>query len=156
MIMLALQLAPDLDIDAEVSAELERAAARMVIAAGLGDLLDEEPEVTLRLVGDGEIRELNRSYRGRDAATDVLAFAIREGPAGEALPSLLGDIVISVDTAARQARGSLSAELLHLFAHGLCHLLGYDHQSDREEAEMNARARRLLAEARREGEVGPA
>jgi probable rRNA maturation factor len=154
--MLALQLAPDLDIDAEVSAELERAAARMVIAAGLGDLLDEEPEVTLRLVGDGEIRELNRSYRGRDAATDVLAFAIREGPAGEALPSLLGDIVISVDTAARQARGSLSAELLDLFAHGLCHLLGYDHQSDREETEMNARARRLLAEARREGEVGPA
>jgi len=134
---------------------LERRVARMVRAAGLAAGGDEL-EATLRLTDDVTIRELNRVYRARDKPTDVLAFAQREGEGGGLHPQLLGDIVISVDTAARQARRGLERELLFLAAHGLCHLLGYDHASDAEEAEMNARMGALLREAARPGRVKPA
>ena len=76
-------------------------------------------EVGLRLTTDKEIRVLNREFRNKDKATDVLAFAQREGPAGALHPELLGDIVISVDTARKQAKRGLAAELLHLASHGL-------------------------------------
>ena len=99
-------------------------------------------DVSLRLTDDAEIRELNRDYRGKDKPTDVLAFAQQEGPAAAA--DLLGDIVISVPTARRQAKRGLHAELLHLLAHGFCHLLGYDHNTDAKEREMNARAAELI------------
>jgi probable rRNA maturation factor len=124
-------------------ARMARAAAR---AAGRPDY-----EVALRLVSDPEMRVLNREYRGKDKPTDVLAFAQQEGPA--AADDVLGDLVISVDTARRQAKRGLYAELLHLASHGLCHLLGYDHRDDAEEREMNARAAALRAEARRRGRV---
>ena len=64
--------------------------------------------------------------------------------------------MISVETARRQARRGLAAELLHLASHGLCHLLGYDHRDDDEEAEMNARAAALRREGARRGRVKPA
>ena len=83
----------------------------------------------------------------------MLAFAQREGPAAAIHPGLLGDVVISVDTARRQARHGLYRELLHLASHGLCHLLGYDHRDDAEEREMNARAAALRAEAARRGRI---
>lgn len=88
-------------------------------------------ELTLVLTDDAAIQVLNRDYRGKDKATDVLSFAQLEGetvPVGEAL--VLGDVVISVDTARRQARAlghSLEVELRRLFVHGLLHLLGHDH-----------------------------
>ena len=113
-------------------------------------------EVALRLVDDRAIRALNRAYRAKDKPTDVLAFAQREAPGAAAAPGapeLLGDVVISIDTARRQARRGLYAELLHLASHGLCHLLGYDHRDDAEERVMNARAAALRAEARRRGRV---
>jgi probable rRNA maturation factor len=110
-------------------------------------------EVALRLTGDEAIRELNRDYRGKDKPTDVLAFAQREGEAGRLHPELLGDIIISVPTAARQAKRGLAAELVHLASHGLCHLLGYDHRDDAEERTMNARAAALRREGRRTGRV---
>lgn len=143
----------------------ERRVARMVRAAGLGDAARErgpggagepELEVTLRLTDDATIRELNRVYRRKDRPTDVLAFAQREGEGGSLHPNVLGDIVISVDTAERQARRGLEQELLFLAAHGLCHLIGYDHATDAEEAEMNARMRLLLDESARTGRVRPA
>ncbi len=137
---------------------LDRRVARMVRAAGLADANGGavELEVTLRLTDDAAIRELNRMYRGLDRPTDVLAFAQREGVGGGLHPSVLGDIVISVETAARQARRGLEREVLFLAAHGLCHLLGYDHDTDAEEAEMNARMAALLREAARPGRVRPA
>ncbi|MCW5802636.1 MAG: rRNA maturation RNase YbeY [Deltaproteobacteria bacterium] len=110
-------------------------------------------EVAVRLTTDAAIRELNRDYRGKDKPTDVLAFAQREGPAAELHPELLGDLVISVETARRQARRGLPAELLHLASHGLCHLLGYDHRDDDEERVMNARAAGLRKVARATGRV---
>ena len=83
----------------------------------------------------------------------MLAFAHREGPAAELHPELLGDIVISVETAREQAKQGLHAELLHLASHGLCHLLGYDHRDDEEERVMNARAAVLRGEAKRRGRI---
>jgi len=110
-------------------------------------------EVALRLTTDAEIKALNRDYRAKNKPTDVLAFAQREGPGGTLHPHLLGDIVISVETARRQAKRGLATELLHLASHGLCHLLGYDHRDDAEEAEMNARATALRKEGARRGRV---
>jgi len=122
---------------------LLRCADRMVRAVGLaegGGAL----ELSLRLTGDPEMRALNRQYRQKDRATDVLAFPQREGDGAQLAGAELGDVVISVSTAARQAKGTLLSELCHLLAHGLCHLLGYDHRDDDEEAVMNARAKALL------------
>ena len=83
---------------------------------------------TVALVGDARMRKLNDAFRGLDKPTDVLSF-----PADDDQPDYLGDIVISVDTASRQAsrRGShLERELRVLTLHGLLHLMGYDHETD--------------------------
>jgi probable rRNA maturation factor len=133
-------------------ARLRTRARRMVVAATLADpALGARVEVSLILTDDTEIRALNRDFRAKDRPTDVLAFALREGPGAAHAGGLLGDVVISLDTAARQARRGLAAEVAFLWAHGLCHLLGYDHRTDREEAEMNARMRALAAEGARRG-----
>jgi len=89
-----------------------------------------EASATLALVGDARIQKLNRDFRGHDQPTDVLSFAATRN---EDDPDYLGDIVISVDTASRQAkrRGShLKRELKVLSLHGFLHLLGYDHETD--------------------------
>ncbi|BAY50873.1 hypothetical protein NIES2134_115470 [Thermostichus vulcanus NIES-2134] len=98
-------------------------------------------ELTLRLTTDAAIQALNQQYRDRDTPTDVLAFATRDGalplPLGE--PEYLGDIIISGDTARRQAaeRGhTLSIEIAWLACHGLLHLLGWDHPDEAELARM--------------------
>jgi len=129
--------------------------ARMIRAAARRDQRPDY-EVSVRLVDDAAIHGLNRSYRHKNKPTDVLAFAQREGPGAALHPAMLGDIVISVDTARRQAKRGLYRELLHLASHGLCHLLGYDHRDDAEEREMNARAAALRVEAGRRGRVQPA
>lgn len=115
-----------------------------------------ELEVSLRLTDDPTIRELNRDFRKKDKPTDVLAFAQREGPPGVG-PQLLGDIVISLATARRQAKkktpAGLFTEVRFLASHGLCHLLGYDHNDDEEERIMNARMASLLAQAQGRGPI---
>lgn len=90
-------------------------------------------EVSVLFCGDSRMRSLNRRYRGKDRATDVLAF-----PAGEAR-GFLGDIVISVPYAAREARrraDTRAREIDRLLVHGFLHLLGYDHETD--DGEMDA------------------
>lgn len=128
----------------------------MVRAAWLSEDTEQPLELSVRLTDDAVIHELNREYRHKDKPTDVLAFAMREAAGADLTPELLGDIVISVDTAARQARRGLFHELLFLCAHGLCHLLGYDHQTDEEEAIMNQRMKALLVECKRRGPTRPA
>jgi probable rRNA maturation factor len=125
---------------------------RMVRAAALSEG-HKDFEAALRLTTDAEIHALNRDYRSKDKPTDVLAFAQREGPSAKLHPTVLGDIVISVETARRQAKRGLEKELLHLASHGLCHLLGYDHRDDAEEKVMNARAAKLRKEGARRGAV---
>ncbi len=151
---MALDLAIDdgVVIPPALEKRLKAELGRMVRAAAKTDG-HADYEVGLRLTTDKEIRVLNREFRGKDKATDVLAFAQREGPAGALHPELLGDIVISVDTARKQAKRGLPAELLHLASHGLCHLLGYDHRDDAEERVMNARAAALRVEGARRGRV---
>lgn len=134
---------------------LRRALRRMLAAAALTD--GAPLEASFRFTTDDVIHALNRDFRRKDKPTDVLAFAQREGPPGAAAAHVLGDVIVSVDTAARQAkrRGpvGLLAELRFLSAHGLCHLLGYDHPTDAQERRMNARMAALLAEAARPGRV---
>lgn len=98
---------------------------------GLGDA-----QVSVLLVGDRKIRELNRRYRNIDKPTDVLAFSQREGTGGAFHPHLLGDVVISVHSAQWQAgryRHSLERELDLLLVHGLLHLAGFEHHGSPED-----------------------
>ncbi len=103
-------------------------------------------ELSLRLTDDAEIQELNSQYRQQDKPTDVLAFAALEVDVPqlamqETLPLYLGDIIISVNTASRQAETqnhSLSTELAWLAAHGLLHLIGWDHPDEESLQEMLA------------------
>ncbi|URR36534.1 rRNA maturation RNase YbeY [Thermosynechococcus sp. HN-54] len=109
----------------------------------------KEYELTLRLTTDAEIQVLNCQYRDRDTPTDVLAFATRDDalplPLGE--PEYLGDIIISGDTARRQAiegGHALSLEVTWLACHGLLHLLGWDHPDDAQLARMLAQQAQCL------------
>ncbi len=93
----------------------------------------EKVEVSVYLTDDKTIRELNRAYREKDKPTDVLSFPISEEVGGW---TVLGDIVISVDTAKRQAEymgHPLEEEIKRLLVHGFLHLLGYDHELGKEE-----------------------
>ena len=99
---------------------------------------------------DRGIHALNRQHRHKDKPTDVLAFPMDSTALSGKAPRLLGDIAISLDTALRQARQrkhELVDEVTHLLAHGLLHLLGYDHRTDREERRMNREVERLVAYA---------
>jgi probable rRNA maturation factor len=107
---------------------------------------ESESELSIELVGDRRIRSLNKQYRGQDIATDVLAFALREAP-GPMSP-VIGDVVISIPTASRQAiihRHSVDKELAILLIHGILHLCGYDHErGPKEAARMKLHERMLL------------
>lgn len=110
--------------------------------------LDERgSSVSLSFVRDPAIRELNRMHRGKDVPTDVLSFPlVEEGDAYAGAERLLGDVVISVDTARRQAAdydAPLAREVERLLIHGLLHLLGHDHLEPGERAEMESEERRL-------------
>jgi rRNA maturation RNase YbeY len=120
-----------------------RADGRALLVA----LEEKGADLTVVLVDDDAMRELNRSYRGKDRPTDVLAFAMREGERAPGDDDNLGDVVISLDTATRQARRrrrTLSEEVRTLLIHGVLHLLGYDHERSPAEARrMQARERDL-------------
>lgn len=98
----------------------------------------DECEISLVLTDDVNIRELNKEYREKDSATDVLSFPMSDDPFAEG--GMLGDIVISLEKAGEQAEEAairLERELAFLFIHGLLHLMGYDHEAgDDEEEEM--------------------
>jgi len=115
----------------------------MLESLGLG-----QAELSILLCDDESIRRLNRRYRKKNRATDVLAFPMQEGEGPIVHPGLLGDVVISLPTAIVQAAAHdrpIVDEVTFLLAHGLLHLLGYDHATKREELEMSARTRDLLA-----------
>jgi len=121
---------------------LLRDRARRVLSA----LEHARSELSLALVDDAEIAELNRSWRGKPGTTDVLSFSLLEGEFRAHRKALLGDVVIGVDVAARQARAShrgLDEELARLLIHGVLHLLGHDHETDDEARAMRAEDRRL-------------
>ena len=111
-------------------------------------------ELSVVLCDDPTIHALNRDHRKKDKPTDVLAFAQREGKPVKGTRDLLGDVVISLDTAQRQADEhdrSLWDEVTMLLAHGLLHLVGFDHRTRAEERIMNARTDVLVAAAQAKG-----
>ena len=120
--------------------------------ANLG-LLDAE--LSLLLVNDVQIQELNRRYLRRDKPTNVLAFPMREGEFPNLHPHLLGDLVISVETAKRQSKrsglGPMEMVTL-LMIHGILHLLGYEHEGTKKEArEMALKQRELFQQVIKTG-----
>jgi probable rRNA maturation factor len=122
-------------------ASLMRVAELVLEAVG-----ETQSELSVELVGDQRMRRLNREYRKKDRSTDVLAFAMRESD--NPCPTMLGDVVISVPTALRQASEagrSLDHELAALLVHGVLHLCGYDHERNKKEAaRMHRRERAIL------------
>jgi probable rRNA maturation factor len=108
----------------------------------VAELAPEADSVGIRFAGDATVRRLNREFRGKDKATDVLSFPGEESPEGRHL----GDIVISIPTAERQARergATLEEEVKLLLLHGVLHCLGHDHETDQGEMErLESRLRR--------------
>ncbi|MBC7342291.1 MAG: rRNA maturation RNase YbeY [Clostridia bacterium] len=135
---------------------------KLLVAPELEELLRSAMEITLReegyntgvqgeagivLVSNESIRQLNRTYRGQDQATDVLSFSL-SGTEDDPYP-ILGEVIISVERAAEQAQElghSLERELAFLAVHGTLHLLGYDHETEEEAARMRAKEKAILDE----------
>lgn len=115
-------------------------------------------ELSIVVVGDGEIADLNRRYLNRKGATNVIAFPMREGDFSHVSPDLLGDVVISADTAAAEAADAamtFAQRFDQLLVHGILHLLGYDHEHDaRQAAEMAAKSDWLMEILAREAAKG--
>lgn len=129
----------------------KNAGEKMLQALGLPDL-----ELSIVLTDERSMRRLNAQHRDEDHATDVLAFPLWEGQGAELAlgRGMLGDVVISVDTAARQAKkrgASVKDEATLLLAHGVLHLLGLDHRDRTEERRMMARADALRSVAAQAG-----
>jgi probable rRNA maturation factor len=126
---------------------LERAATRTLEL----EQVASPAELSVVFVDDAAIQVLNRDYRAVDAATDVLSFSQGEGDEGFALPEgatrHLGDVIISAETARRQAGEygvALQDEVAHLLVHGILHLLGYDHERPGDERVMREREDAVL------------
>ncbi len=125
-------------------ARLRRCGQAVLSAIG-----ESRSELSIALVDDPEIKELNARWRNRRESTDVLSFSQIEGDFADHRAGLLGDVVISVETAAAQAatrhRG-LDEEVTRLLIHGVLHLIGHDHVKDAEALLMRAEERRIWRE----------
>jgi probable rRNA maturation factor len=124
------------------AARMKRQARRILLEMGV-----LKAELSLAFVDDAEMRLLNATYRRINAPTDVLAFAMTEGRFSEVNPYLLGDVVISAETATSLAQREgrpVDDELNSLLVHGVLHLLGYDHERSPADARvMRAKERAL-------------
>jgi probable rRNA maturation factor len=122
------------------------AIVRRAAEAALADASASGVEIGVVLTDDAKMRALNRTWRGKDTSTNVLSFP---APAsGSAEPRLLGDVVLAFETIAREAaeqRISARDHLAHLTVHGVLHLLGHDHENDRDAETMEHREREILA-----------
>lgn len=124
---------------------LRKVAQRILSASGCPDA-----QLSILIVGDAEIQEINRDYLDKDRPTNVISFAMQEGEGQGVQPDLLGDVVVSAETAARDAAEAgvaFESELCFLLLHGILHLLGYDHERGTiEQAEqMEAREKQLFS-----------
>jgi probable rRNA maturation factor len=111
--------------------KLDRAGLRRDVRKILELLGTGQQELSLMIVDDEGIRTINRDYLRRDRPTNVIAFSLTEGDFGDVNPAVLGDVVVSVETAAREARAAripVEDAILYLIIHGILHLAGYDHE----------------------------
>lgn len=133
----------DIEIEDEAWTAALPDAAAVVERAARAALQGPEAELTILLTDDAAVQDLNARFRGKDAPTNVLSF-----PAPETARPHLGDIALAYGVCAREAQEqgkTLEHHLMHLTAHGVLHLLGYDHQTDAEAEAMEALERRILA-----------
>jgi len=105
-------------------------------------------EISILIVDDPQMEKLNRKYLNRTGPTNVIAFPMREGEFSHLSPQLLGDVVISTDTAAKEAQNSamsMEQRFSELLVHGILHLFGYDHEtSDQDARKMEKKNQELL------------
>jgi len=105
-------------------------------------------EISILIVDDPQIEELNQQYLNREGPTNVIAFAMREGEFADLSPHLLGDVVISMDTAAKEAQiaaTSMERRFNELLVHGVLHLMGFDHETSEDDARvMEDKSRELV------------
>jgi len=131
--------------DAVRGSRVDVARLRRRARSVLSSIGQSRSELSVALVDDCQIAELNGEWRDKSRPTDVLSFSLLEGDFADHRAGLLGDVVISVETAAAQAaelRRGLDDRVAKLLIHGVLHLIGHDHEDDEE-------ARRMLAEERR-------
>lgn len=146
MSVLISNLQEEVPFDGDLEALVERVVRAVLEQEGCRD----GSEVSLLFTDDSYIRELNRNYRGIDSPTDVLSFALNEGEPmpDEGEEDLLGDVVISLQAALRQGEEyghGIKREVAYLTAHGVLHLLGYDHQDEESRAVMREKEEAALA-----------
>ena len=114
----------------------------------LNALGSPDGELSILIVSDQEIADLNKTYLDRSGPTNVMAFPMQEGPFGDITPKLLGDVVISLDTAAREAQQAgmtTESRFDQLLVHGILHLFGFDHDKTAEGAKaMRIKEKELL------------
>jgi len=130
-----------LSLSVQYAVEAEGVPTRPQFRRWVQAALEGDAEITLRLVGEEEGRVLNRDYRGKDYATNVLTFVYDD------LPHVAGDIVICPAVVACEAREqgkALDAHYAHLTVHGVLHLQGYDHEDDAEAEEMERRETQIV------------
>ena len=122
----------------------------MTAQAILNALAFPDGELSILIVDDPRIEQLNRKYLNREGPTNVIAFPMREGSFGDLNPQLLGDVVISTDTAASEAAVAdipTETRITELLIHGILHLFGYDHENDEPEARRMEQKSNELIEA---------
>ncbi|MGD2434726.1 rRNA maturation RNase YbeY [Bacillus velezensis] len=138
-----------------VSADALQEVEKLLQFAAEKEGVQDQAEVSVTIVTNEEIKEINRDYRGKDTPTDVISFALEEEGEDEVeivgadMPPVLGDIIISADRTKEQAEEyghSFMRELGFLAVHGFLHLLGYDHMTKEEEEEMFSKQKDLLDE----------
>jgi len=153
--MNAIKLPRRLDLSVQYACNREGVPSRADFRRWLRAAEPGAARITVRLVDEAEGRELNRDYRGKDYATNVLTFAYAEGEALPGLPEaagdvpLAGDLVLCVPVVVREAAAqgkTLEAHFAHLVVHGMLHLQGYDHENETEAAEMEALETVILRE----------
>lgn len=131
----------------------------MAILSALG--CPDETELSVTIVGDRSIRIINRDYLARDKPTNVISFSLQEGDCSGINPHALGDVIISADTAAREADESgleFYERLVFLLLHGILHLCGYDHErsGEVEAKRMMLKERQLFGNLKSKGLLTPA
>ncbi|MDM5302539.1 rRNA maturation RNase YbeY [Bacillus subtilis] len=141
------------DETGSVSEEMLKEVDHLLQFAAEREGVQDQAEVSVTIVTNEDIQQINKEYRGKDAPTDVISFALEEEGEGEVeilgaeMPPVLGDIIISADRTREQAEEynhSFKRELGFLAVHGFLHLLGYDHMTKEEEEEMFTKQKDLL------------
>lgn len=133
--------------DIEITEEIKNLIEKSIAAVLKVENLDENVEVSVSFVGDDEIRDLNRDYRGVDKSTDVLSFPMDDEFIIES--RILGDVIINTRRVMEQAEElghSNERELSYLTVHSILHLLGYDHMEDEDKKEMREREKLAMKE----------